>query len=523
MARLTLTTPGEDVTIGGTVSLVGTRTGGEVITVTGGNISLDASFNAGGDTIVLPGDSGTYTVRLVGSQAIIASSGVTVSIPLGTAGTSIQFADTTLSLLINTSTGAATLGGQTITATAAPVNGEGSAATTLTLDDDTVIGAASTVIQNVDAVILGSGRGEVGEDGHTYDITLENDNAPPNGGVLTIDGSALAADTDGAGPLTEERLLLGASSVTGFGLSITGGTGADIIIGGAQADQISGGAGTDLIRGNRGADILTGGNGTDFFFYNDEEDSSISFGRDTITDFLSGTDFIIGISFELFLNLGNASNLANATALLTAGDGWIDVVFQQDQHLLWADIDDDGILSASDVSIFLPTVSTLADDTRLVSPHGTGVITEWYEDDDTIVELDRSQFLQLADDPNLTDPSALSVELRGVISDNNDIDGFAIFLEAGETITLDVDGAYNPSDPSALDSIVAVYNVAGDELAGNDDADTLDTGSTSPLDSYLVFQAPVSGTYYVTISSFNNGTPGGSPEDYHLLLSITGG
>ena len=72
MARLILTTPGEDVDVGGTVTVVGTRSGGEVITITRGNISLDGSFNAGGDTIVLPGDSENYTVRLSGSQAVIA-------------------------------------------------------------------------------------------------------------------------------------------------------------------------------------------------------------------------------------------------------------------------------------------------------------------------------------------------------------------------------------------------------------------------------------------------------------------
>ncbi len=282
MARLTLTTPGEDVDVGGTVTVIGTRTGGEVITITRGNISLDASFNAGGDTIVLPGESGTYTVRLSGSQAIIASSGVSVSIPLGTAGTSIQFADNTLSLVIDTASGEAKLGQQTITSTA----------------------------QVVAQSFFGTS------------VFLETE----------------ANDTIGT------------------------------------------------------ADVVD---------------------RDLVT----------------------------------------------------------------------------------INPF---------------------------DDPNLTDPGAPSVELRGQIDDNNDVDVFAIFLEAGETITLDVDGNFDPDVESGLNSVVSLSDSAGNVLAENDDGDVTDVGTTSPFDSFLVFEAPATGTYYISIESSENGTAGGSPENYHLLVSIDG-
>lgn len=282
MARLTLTTPGEDVDVGGTVTVIGTRSGGEVITVTRGNISLDASFNAGGDTIVLPGDSGTYTVRLSGSQAIIASSGVSVSIPIGTAGTSIQFGETTLILQINTSTGTATLGQLTITSTAQPL-------------------------------------GEI-----------------------------------------------------------------------------------------------------------------------------------------------------------------------------------------------------------LQSPFGTNVVLETESNDtlETADQIDRALLESSPDDPNLTDPSAPSVELRGQIEDNNDVDVFAIFLEAGETITLDVDGNFDPDVDSGLDSVIFLMDSAGNVVAENDNGDTLDVGTSSDFDSFLTFEAPDSGTYYIAIRSSENGTDGGSPENYHLLVSI---
>ncbi len=280
MARLTLTTPGEDVDVGGTVTVIGTRTGGEVITITRGNISLDASFNAGGDTIVLPGESGTYTVRLSGSQAIIASSGVSVSIPLGTAGTSIQFDDSTLTLLVDTGTGEARLGQLTLTST------------------------AQVIAQSF------------------------------------------------------------------FGTSVVLETEANDTIG--TADQVD---------------------------------------RDLVT----------------------------------------------------------------------------------INPF---------------------------DDPNLTDPGAPSVELRGQIDDNNDVDVFAIFLEAGETITLDVDGNYNPDVDSGLNSVISLLDSAGNVLAENDDGELTDVGTVSPLDSFLTFQVTATGTYYIAIESFDNGTAGGSPEPYHLLVSV---
>jgi hypothetical protein len=59
MARVILTQPGEDVDVGGDLTVIGTRTGGEVITVLRGTIILNASFNAGGDTVRLPDDGHT--------------------------------------------------------------------------------------------------------------------------------------------------------------------------------------------------------------------------------------------------------------------------------------------------------------------------------------------------------------------------------------------------------------------------------------------------------------------------------
>ncbi len=281
MARLILTTPGEDVDVGGTVTVIGTRSGGEVITITRGDISLDTSFNAGGDTIVLPGDAGIYTVQLSGSRAIIAADGISVSIPLGTVGTSIQFAGETLSLLID----------------------------------------------------LGSGE--------------------PRLGQLTLTTTAQA-----------------------------------------------------------------------------------------IPQRFFGTNVIVEAE-------------ANDT-VATAN--------QVDRELL------------------------------VINPF---------------------------DDPNLTNPGAPSVELRGQIEDSTDVDVFAIHLEAGETITLDVDGGYDPNLVSNLDSFITLLDSAGNVVAENDNGPIDDVGTVSPFDSFLTFQASASGTYFIAIEGVDNGTEDGDPTgNYHLLVSV---
>lgn len=89
---------------------------------------------------------------------------------------------------------------------------------------------------------------------------------------------------------------------------------------------------------------------------------------------------------------------------------------------------------------------------------------------------------------------------RGQIGDNNalaepssDVDMFEMQLSAGETITIDV---YARRAGSTLDSVLRVFDAAGQEIAFNDDF--------NGLDSYLEFTAPTSGRYFVGISGFWN-------------------
>jgi hypothetical protein len=107
------------VDIGGNVSVTGTSAPGEVISVLGGNVRLDASFNAGGDTVVLPGASGGYTASLSGSFVTITDGDTSVAIPVGTHGLTVDFSDADLSLRIEG--GQVMLGDQVVTSSGAPV------------------------------------------------------------------------------------------------------------------------------------------------------------------------------------------------------------------------------------------------------------------------------------------------------------------------------------------------------------------------------------------------------------------
>lgn len=87
----------------------------------------------------------------------------------------------------------------------------------------------------------------------------------------------------------------------------------------------------------------------------------------------------------------------------------------------------------------------------------------------------------------------------GNIDRDNDVDLYRVRLNAGEGITLDIDGDEFDSD---FDSILRLFDESGNELAINDDRPA--PGELFSLDSYLTFIADISGNYYVGISSIED-------------------
>ena len=119
--RLVLAEAGQDLDIGGNVQLFGTSGGGEAISVVHGDIMFDASFNLGGDTIILAGDAGSYFARLSGSFVTLTGDGVAVTIPVGTTGLTVEFDDAARMLRIDENSGQVMLGDQIVTTGGTPV------------------------------------------------------------------------------------------------------------------------------------------------------------------------------------------------------------------------------------------------------------------------------------------------------------------------------------------------------------------------------------------------------------------
>ena len=129
--------------------------------------------------------------------------------------------------------------------------------------------------------------------------------------------------------------------------------------------------------------------------------------------------------------------------------------------------------------------------------------------------IDRNA-LVIASNPNLPNDSLPSATIQGVISSLGDKDFFAITLQAGEKLVLDVDGT-----AGGLDSFLRVFGSNGVQILENDDQGTFDAGSqgiatTHNTDSFISFRAATSGTYYFSIESFELSSSG----SYKINVSI---
>jgi Ca2+-binding RTX toxin-like protein len=159
------------------------------------------------------------------------------------------------------------------------------------------------------------------------------------------------------------------------------GDGNDTIIGSAGADvihlkngnnQVKSGNGNDKIYAifngnNKLKNDINAGNGNDSIFINaPDSETTITGGQGldtfqidtkwrgdlTITDFTSGKDkFNFNDSNIVFY--GNHQNLDQAQNTLTSNSNKVQIVYQQDEHFLWVDFNDDSVLDKNDLKINL--------------------------------------------------------------------------------------------------------------------------------------------------------------------------
>ncbi|WP_343344128.1 hypothetical protein WJT74_09525 [Sphingomicrobium sp. XHP0239] len=166
MARVILDAEGESIIVGGDdVDVIGTP-GSEEVTIVSGDITLNASFAAGGDTINLPGDASDYTVRHEGAVVIFESATATVRIPTSDIGSTITLDDgaDARTLLFNTETGQFELEGQAITTEPVAVDALATADPVFTSDDTSIVAENQLFALDVDA-------SDADDDTITYSIT----------------------------------------------------------------------------------------------------------------------------------------------------------------------------------------------------------------------------------------------------------------------------------------------------------------------------------------------------------------
>jgi hypothetical protein len=108
----------------------------------------------------------------------------------------------------------------------------------------------------------------------------------------------------------------------------------------------------------------------------------------------------------------------------------------------------------------------------------------------------------------------------------SDLDYYSFYAQAGDVVTVDIDGGIGGA--KSVDTILAVFDADHMLQRMNDDASSLDTGSSSTRDSRIDnFKVPKSGVYYVGVSAYprrfldggNVTATGSGSGDYKLLIS----
>jgi hypothetical protein len=120
-------------------------------------------------------------------------------------------------------------------------------------------------------------------------------------------------------------------------------------------------------------------------------------------------------------------------------------------------------------------------------------------------------------EPNDTPGDATPVSYGATLSDVDicpagDVDYYSLAGDAGDVILVDIDaGSLSPA--STLNSDLFLYDTDGlTELAHNDDYDG--------VDSYISYELPADGTYYLMVREYNHPNEGGAAYFYHMSLDL---
>ncbi|MFK8183931.1 MAG: pre-peptidase C-terminal domain-containing protein [Phormidesmis sp.] len=110
-------------------------------------------------------------------------------------------------------------------------------------------------------------------------------------------------------------------------------------------------------------------------------------------------------------------------------------------------------------------------------------------------QLDTGDTITTARDSMLSSDNPGTASTVERITRGNDVDFYSVQLDAGDTVNIDIDS-------SNLDSVLRLFDSAGNEVAFSDDDPA--PGESFSLESYLSFTASESDTYFVGVSGFSN-------------------
>ena len=301
----------------------------ETLRLAGGNITQDmVNFtNNSGFTGLQVGSNNTFQFNNV-------AAGVTgLSVTNFAAGADTVTA-ATVSRLVDASANELTVNGATAVGGA-----NASQITTLTANDEETLNLASGSVAGESLTVGTLNAGDLTTlnlSGNSVIVTnaivgasnLATVEAASVTGAVTVNASASTADMTFNGSLSGANTLTGgtgADTITGgsVGDTIVGGNGNDTIDGGAGNDDLQGGLGNDTIVGGIGDDTITGGAGNDTLTGGVGADDfvfSATNGRDTITDFVSGTDDLDVQTGNLLAGLVEVAPITSAqTAIALSG------------------------------------------------------------------------------------------------------------------------------------------------------------------------------------------------------------
>ena len=338
---------------------------------------------------------------------------------------------------------------------------------------------------------------------------------------------------------------------------VDGGEGNDKIFAGRGDDDVNGGDGNDKVFAGRGDDVVNGGAGNDKVYAGRGDDvvnhnvAENEGSRDYYNGGRGNDVLVLQMTHAEFNSAEVQADLEALDAYLAEHAGrWSYRAFEFesiDLKIRNFERYEVEYTDAAPVPSRRETPPQAKDDQVMIET-GVAAIEEAESNDPTsglpfsatAQVVERSSF-RVDSSSDVGDDTLPRVSIAGFIGDAsassqapnpNDVDLYAITLQAGEKLILDIDYGFDPMSGKSLITQLFVHDAAGTVLAENYQAPVSEggDGSISVFDSYLEFSDPgTGGTYYFAVSSFDNDPLAGTGEynanglvtgDYVLNVSI---